>query len=176
MSSKNKWVKLGRVLREWGVRGELKCVCFNPESLLFSEVSHLYVEEGDGFESKEIEAVQPHDQYWRLKFKGMDNPEAAREFRGRFLALPREELPELEEGEVYLSDLEGMEVLGPEGEVLGTVQGWQNSGGVDALLVGKDLKDAVPIPYEDDFIERTDSEKGQVKLKEMGLDLLKLNE
>lgn len=176
MAFPRKWVKLGKVLREWGVRGEVKCVCFNPDSTLFSEISQLYIEGPQGFDRVLLEGCRPHDQYWRVKFKGFDNPEAAKKLRGRFLALPREELPECTEGEFYLSDLEGLSVKGPQGQDLGKVWGIHEIGDSEAILVGEDLTSSTPIPYEKDFVEQTDWEAGSLTLTGMGMELIQINQ
>jgi len=174
MNPTKKWVPLGKVLREWGVRGQVKCACFNPESSLFGELKKMYLKFPDGFQPLEVEDARPHDDCWRLKFKGYDTPERAKELRGLLIGVPREELPSLDSGELYVSDLVGLKVEGPEGQSMGLVQGVQTSGESELLLIGEDLATAMAVPYEEDFVAATDMEGGKVLLKPMALELLEL--
>jgi 16S rRNA processing protein RimM len=174
MGPSQKWVPLGKILREWGVCGQVKCLAFNPESSLFFQSPTLYLETGEGYRPFQVEEVRPHDQYWRIKFRGIESPEAAKLFRGREIALPREELPEVEEGEIYLDDLVGFEVLGPQEKNLGKVLAWETVGSSEVFSVGKDIKSAKLIPYREEFVEKTDKKNKKIFLTLLAMELLKV--
>jgi len=83
-----------------------------------------------------------------LKFAGVDTRTEAETLRGWYVCIPEEQRPQLEEGEIYLSDIVGCEVVTREvvtGEErrIGVVTGWQDLGGPVVLEVGDDLL----IPY-----------------------------
>lgn len=177
------WVEVGKVLREWGVHGMLKCLCFNPASPLFAQRQSFYLlpPEKNAIPTLfEVEWVQPHGapagEYWRLKFKGVESPEVAKAFRGHLLLVPRDELPPLKPGEVYLNDLLGLEVHSPQAQVLGQVLALQALGGSEGLVIGQALQQSVPIPYEDEFVAAIDWEARTLKLTELGHELIKINE
>jgi 16S rRNA processing protein RimM len=172
MSSSQKWVPLGKVLREWGVRGQVKCIAFNPESSLLAESPTLYLETADGYLPFQVEEVRPHDQYWRIKFQGIDTPDAVRQYRGTAIALPREALPKIDKDEIYLEDLLGFEVMGPQGEALGRVLGWETVGSSEVFSVGEDLKSAHLIPYREEFVEKTDQAERKIFLTILAMELM----
>lgn len=150
----------------------MKCASFNSESDLMAEVETLYLETAEGYRPFLVERVEPHDEYWRIKFKGIENPETARKYRGHLIALPREELPELPQGETYLEDLLGFQVLGPEGEILGRVLAWETVGSSEVFLVGENLKSAHFIPYRREFVKKTDMEAKKFFLTPFAMELL----
>ena len=63
-----------------------------------------------------IEAVREHSGGFLIKFKGIDSKEKADKLRGHFLAVPQDELVELEEDEFWHWELEGLQAFSPEGE------------------------------------------------------------
>ena len=70
-----------------------------------------------------------------VKFKNIPTREDAEEFRGTALFVPREEFPELEEDELYYSDLEGMTVLNHKGDKIGKVGSVFSNGAQDVFTV-----------------------------------------
>lgn len=171
MPSPKKWVPVGKILREWGVGGQVKCVCFNPTSNLFSQIEEIFLEDAQGPRRLPLEGVKRHGKFWLLKLPGYDNPEIAQELRQITLLMPRESLPAPESGEIYLTDLEGLKVLGPDGEELGTIQGILNIGDSEVLEVGFNPQQTFMVPYEDDFVAKTSLKEGVIFLRELAKDL-----
>jgi len=166
-----KWVPVGKLLREWGVRGQIKSVSFNPRSPLFSNIDKLYFKKSGQFKVLALVDAHAHGEFWLLKFSGIENPEDARDLRGEVLYLDRNTLPPPGPGEIYLTDLEGFKVLDWEGKDLGRVQGFQRVGDSEVMLIGKEEKDSLMIPYESDFVEKTSKEEGIIMLKELAKEL-----
>lgn len=176
MNSPKAWVELGQVLKEWGTGGELKCLSYNPESELFRQVSRLYVGSEGRYHPRELEGARRHGKFWRLKFRDWNTPEAAKACGGEKLALPREEMPALDSGQIYLTDLLQIQVLDSGGRVLGKVVAIQQVGDSDVLWIETAEHHRVPVPYETDFVAFTDLKAGQLKLTAMALDLFEMNQ
>lgn len=166
---------MGKILREWGVRGQVKCESFNPRSPILSNKKHFYRESAGHFLKLTKNEAKAHGRFWLLKFSGYENPESARALRGDLLYLPRESLPKLPAGEIYLSDLEGWKVLGPDGKPLGLIQHFERVGGSEVMMIGPNAKETVGIPYESDFVQSTSRERQLVVLKDLALDLFEIN-
>lgn len=171
MGPSQQWVSLGKVLREWGVRGHLKCEVFNPESSLLLAVKSLFLQTPEGYREFAVEQARPHDRYLRLKLKGIDQPETAKEFRGCLIGLPREALPPLAAGEFYLADLVGFSVEAPNGEKLGDVLRWEKIGDTEVFLVGEDMESAWRVPYRKIFIQETLPKERKIRLKPAAMEL-----
>ncbi|MDL1871680.1 16S rRNA processing protein RimM [Deltaproteobacteria bacterium PRO3] len=164
MSPPSKFVRLGKILQEWGIKGQVRFLSFNPESDLYPRLSY-FVPEADESGRLEIESVKRHGRYWLLKLKGYENPETARELRGKVLGLPRIELPRPRRGEVYLSDLEGLEVRAADGTAVGVIAGFQKVGDHEVMRIERAAGGEAMVPYHAEFVESTNLKEGFVALK-----------
>ena len=145
MSAREKWVILGRVSGVFGVKGWLKVqsyteprdniVGFGAWTLRMNGVDHAF----------EVEDGHSHAGSVVAKLHGIDDREKAREWIGAEVVVSRERLPAIAEGELYWTDLEGLEVRTTTGIVLGKVDHLLATGGNDVLVL-----DSVPqllIPF-----------------------------
>ena len=71
------------------------------------------------------------------RFAEVRDRTAAEALRGTALCVPREALPELDEGEFYFSDLLGLAVVTEKGEAVGTVCAVENFGATDIVEIEK---------------------------------------
>ncbi|HHV13866.1 MAG TPA: 16S rRNA processing protein RimM [Clostridiales bacterium] len=101
------------------------------------------IPKGNEFLSLEIEGVKFFKQMVILKFKGIDDINDAEKYRGRDLLVDRENAVKLEEGEYFIYDLIGSEVITDEGETLGSLAEILATGANDVYVVktgeGKEL-------------------------------------
>ena len=115
-------VPIGVVTRPHGVRGEVRVHPFNPDSTLLGELAVVWGKgPSDATERRMvIRRARRAPKHWILTFEGVQGMEAAEALRGVELSVPRDELPEPADDEVYLADLEGLEVRHGD-RVVGTV-------------------------------------------------------
>ncbi len=106
-------VEIGTVLGPHGLRGEVRVrLHFSASELLFERDS-VWV----GGEEKQIEGARGTGKGVLLKLEGVTDRDQAAGLAGSVLAVPRQELPPLDEGEFYLCDLVGAEVFTPTGSI-----------------------------------------------------------
>ncbi|GAU18774.1 hypothetical protein TSUD_80630 [Trifolium subterraneum] len=109
----------------------------------------------------EVELEEGREHYgkncWILKFRGIESVEEAKMLIGATLLVTEEDKPELEDGEFYSHDLNGMRVFMKEnGKLLGTVINVFNNGANDLLQISLDSsfdvldKNGKPRPEEID--------------------------
>jgi len=96
------------------------------------------LEGGEGRRA-ELERSWIHSGQLVLKFIGVDTRTDAEALQGWFVCVPQEERQPLEQGQHYLSDLVGCEVVAAGDRTIGVVSGWQDVGGPVILEVGSDL-------------------------------------
>ncbi|HSC17090.1 MAG TPA: ribosome maturation factor RimM [Gammaproteobacteria bacterium] len=161
MSAGEKWVILGRVSGVFGVKGWLKVqsyteprdniVGFGAWTLRMNGVDHAF----------EVEDGHSHAGSVVAKLHGIDDREKAREWIGADIVVARERLPAIAEGELYWTDLEGLEVRTTSGIALGKVEHLLATGGNDVLVL-----DSVPqrlIPFVvGAVVKEVDLEKGLI--------------
>lgn len=98
-----------------------------------------------------------------FKFKGVDTISDAERLAGADVAIPMEARAQAGEGEYYQSDLVGCEVF--EGvRFLGTVEGWQETGG--PLLVEVKTQDGkeLLIPFAKAIFTKIDLERRRIEV------------
>lgn len=122
-----------------GVRGEVKVFPTTDEAERFLELDYVLLDTGRELRKLEIQNVKFFKNLAILKFKGIDNINDIEMYKGRDLWIPREEGQELEEGEYYVADLIGMNVLLEDGTVFGTLKDVMETGANDVYVI--DTKD-----------------------------------
>lgn len=124
---------LGAIVGVHGIKGEVKVKSFTESERNLERYGVLEDQNGRPFEVK----VAGHSkELLRVKIKGVDDRNAARELIGCRLYADRSALPELKsEDEFYQADLIGLEVRLEDGTVAGRVSGIYNFGAGEILEI-----------------------------------------
>ena len=94
-----------------------------------------------------LKSVRPGGAGAIARFAEIADRAAAEALRGQLLAVPREALPPLDEGEYYHADLIGLTVVDAHGASLGTVVAVENFGAGDLLEVERPDGKRALIPF-----------------------------
>ena len=120
---------VGHVGRAHGTRGEVyvQPLTDHPESVYApGVVLRAAADEGESPDADaallRIDGVRPFRAGYLVTFGGVDTRNDAELLRGRYVVMPIDELPELEEGELFLHQLIGMRVRTVDGRDVGEVQ------------------------------------------------------
>ena len=129
-------ITIGRVLKPWGVKGEVKVepITDFPERFTMLKRLTLTSPAGESVVS-EVTSVRYAGGIPYLLFKGYDTPEQVKAFNGWFLQIPEEEAMPLPEGQYYWFELIGMEVFSEAGEKLGTIVDIFETGSNDVYVM-----------------------------------------
>jgi len=104
-----------------------------------------------------ISDSRPFKKGLLVRFEELQDRDSAELWRGRYLLARFDELPPLEEDQVYLHDLIGMKVVSVAGEELGTVTTFYELP-QGLMLDINTRRGSVLIPYRPEIIVRTDIE------------------
>jgi len=123
-------VAVARLVRARGIRGELAAIPLNDRRERYDSLQRVIVRDTE----YEVERVWWHGEQMILKFRGVDTRSAAEAITGNEVYVTESERATLPEGEYYLSDLVGCEVIEQaSGRRIGVVSGWQETGGPPLL-------------------------------------------
>ncbi|MBI4537823.1 MAG: 16S rRNA processing protein RimM [candidate division NC10 bacterium] len=126
---------LGRILKPYGVRGEVKVASWAEGTALLCQLAECWVGPPDGaWQAVAIERSRLQGRAVILKLAGVGSPEAARSLVGREVAIPREAAPDPPEGSYYHADLLGLAVTDGE-RALGAVVEILETAAHDVLVV-----------------------------------------
>jgi 16S rRNA processing protein RimM len=130
------WLIVAELGRPHGIRGQAtaRLAGVSPETLV--SLSDLRLARADGAERKtRVLRVQPKGEGVVLELEGLTDRDAAEEWRGGALIARRDQLPALDDGEWYVSDLIGSTVVSEAGEDLGVLDDVLKMPANDVLVV-----------------------------------------
>ncbi len=157
-------VLLGRIVGVHGVHGAVKLESFTePRLAIFDYRPWLLEREPGRFET--IAQAQGHTQGKGVvaTLPGVVDRDVAAAWVGAGIWVPRVALPELEPGEFYQTDLEGLQVVNAAGEDLGHVSHLFNNGAHDVLVTRDAAGRQRLIPYVTGrYVESVDLEAGRI--------------
>ncbi len=155
-------VILGRVSGLHGVQGWLKIFSFTrSRENIFTYTPWLIKQPTGVWQKQEVTAWRAQGKGLVAKFAEVDDREIARTFVGRDIAVSREQLPALAEGEYYWCDLMGLEVINQAREVLGTVVEIRETGANDVLVVKGQERYLIPL-LEGSVVKQVEWEQGRM--------------
>ena len=111
-----------------------------------------------------IRSLRHHNNGRLVAFEGWDSREQVGELRNQELFVRADDRPKLPEGEHYLHEILGLEVLTEEGQHLGIVADWIETGANGVFVVrppeGKDIL----LPDIEEVILNIDLDKKQIRV------------
>ncbi len=102
-----------------------------------------------------VERSRGYHREWLLKLHGVEERDAWAPWRGMFIAMPQDQLPPPDEGEVYLHELAGFAVRNAAGDTLGVVSDvYEMPAGVMIEVQGP--RREFLLPYRREFVTAVD--------------------
>ena len=146
--------QMGALGSSFGVKGWMKVRSFTdrPENL-FDYSPWFIRQRGAEWREVQVEEYRPHGNDFIVKLNVASTPEEAKAYAGAEIGIRRSSLPPVPEGTIYLSDLEGLTVIGNDGVMLGKVLRIRDYGAAPIMEVSpsdhlaKERKDNFLIPY-----------------------------
>lgn len=149
-------VTIGKIVRPFGVRGEVKVRSLSDVPGRFDHLDKISVVVSDGraFEAT-VTHVRPAGPTYIMGLEGVTSPEEAGAFRGGLIQVPRTTIPASPEHTYYECDLIGMTVETETGEEVGVIESILDVPGNQVLTVRKGTQEVL-IPAARDLITRVD--------------------
>jgi 16S rRNA processing protein RimM len=161
MSPPRPTLEVGYVARVHGLKGELAVRTFDPDSEALSSVRRIVLRLRSGEERDlSLVSVRGAAEAVLVTLAGIDSREDAEPLRGAAVLVHREDLPPPSEGEWFQGDLVGLEARTPEGIPLGKVTEIWNTGPVPVLVVEGGGREALMVPFVDEFVPEVDVPAG----------------
>jgi 16S rRNA processing protein RimM len=131
---------LGRIVAPFGVKGWVKIHPFGDDPLSWSKMPQWWLADQpdappEAWQGIKLAAFREHGTGLVASFEGVADRNAAEALQGRYIAAPREALPEPDADEFYWGDLVGLGVVNQAGEALGTVEAMMSTGAHDVLQI-----------------------------------------
>jgi len=162
MTSGNDFIVVGKISGLYGVRGWVRVFSYTQPRENILTYKTWYLQEANGWIPFELESGRAHSKGVVAKLVGYDDRDRAIELQQKTIAIKREQLSELEEGDYYWDQLVGLRVTNLEDVELGIVDTLVETGANDVLIVKQDDQERL-IPFvKDDVIKEIDLEAGMM--------------
>lgn len=160
-SGEPEFVAVGKLRRPHGIRGEIVLTLWTefPERL----GSGVNVFVGKDYQQVKIRSTRWHREDMLVTFEGYQTPEEVGVFRNKVVFVRAEDLPPLEDDEVYLHQLFGLRVIRDDDKtVLGTIVEIIETGANDVIVVQREDGKEVLLPYIDSVVLFIDTRKREM--------------
>lgn len=156
---------LGRVAAPHGVKGWIKLQVFGETVEALLQHRQWWLGRAKQWSAFVVSEGRVHGNTALACLEGIHTREAAASLKGLDVAVPRERLPAVAQGEYYWTDLEGMEVANREGQVLGKVEAVFSNGAQSVLVVrGGGQKAELLIPFVTAYVEGVDAAARRIRV------------
>ena len=160
----DKYVCVGKIVAAQGLKGEVRILPASDFPQRFTEPGTRWIR-GRGQSEKEVQLLSgrqlPGKDLFVVRFEGVNNRTAAEGLVHQELLVAADDIPELEEGEFHVKDLQGLNVLlQSKAEPIGVVVDLHH-GGNDLLEI--ELKAdgrRCLVPFVDAIVPEVDLEQG----------------
>lgn len=148
-------VALAAVAGAHGIKGELRLKLFAEGLDSLKAHKTLFV----GGKPAKLISIRDGGKVAVARFEGVNDRGAAEKLRGTLIEVERDQLPSLDEGEFYFSDLIDLPVVDDAGEPIGHVVGVENFGASDIVEIEKPNGKRFMVPLTKAAVPEWDAEK-----------------
>lgn len=152
-------VAIGQIERSFGVKGEVKVRSLSDAPGRWDSLTTVSLVAKDGRAmDTQVTHVRRAGSGFIVGLAGLTTPEAAGQWRGGYIQVPRGTVPALPDGQYYQCDLIGLSVCSDQGQLIGTLeQIWDLPG--NHVFVVRGETGEVLIPAAKELIVAVDLEQ-----------------
>ena len=151
-------VIMGKVAAAHGIQGWIKVQPFTAEPGNLADYRTWWLgNEQQGWRELDVLKSAPQGKSVVAQLMGCHDRNVAEKYKGLLVAVPRSRLPKPDEDEYYWSDLIGLDVVTPSGELLGVVDNLLETGANQVLCV-RGAEQEILIPFIPQVIQQVDLE------------------
>ena len=160
-------IRLGSINGTHGLKGWVKVFSYTDPLEAILDYSPWILRKGGSEKELMIKGGQANGKRLIAHLEGVDSRDLAEDLIGYEVHVSVDAMPDLEEGEFYWYQLEGLTVRNSAGEVLGKIDHLLETGANDVMVVEPSIdsidKKQRLIPYlMGDVVKRVDQETGVV--------------
>lgn len=152
---------LGRIVGLYGVKGWVKVFSYTDPREAVLQYQDWQLKQHGVMTPIRLSEGKRHGKTVIARLGDISDRDAAAELLEAEIYVARDELPEVEGGSYYWTDLEGLTVVRQDGQAIGNVAYLLETGAHDVLVVKGDTERLIPFVM-DEFIVDVDLDKGLI--------------
>ncbi len=157
-----RYLIIGRVLKPWSYRGEMKIEILTDFPDRFASLRQVYI--GDDAKPFSVERARLHGKSALFKLQSVDTTQAAEKLRDQLVYVAREDAVPLAPSQHYLYELVGLRVVTTDGKLLGEVVDVLDTGANDVYVVRDGVREIL-IPAIEDVVREIAVERGEMVVR-----------
>ena len=131
----DKYIIIGKLGKIHGLNGWLNLYPETKPADKILDYKPLYCMLLSEWQKMNVDDIKSYGNHFLLHIQGIDNPEDAKKYVGKEIAILRDQLAKLRQGEYYWTDLEGVTVINQNNIELGTIDHLMETGSNDVMVV-----------------------------------------
>jgi len=160
-------IAIGKIRTSHGVNGFLKVLSFSGQTDHFLKLKEFVLKKDGKVKTLAVESIKASGSTVFVKLKGIDSPEIGKTYSGWEIWVPEELAAKLSDGEYYLKDLNGCNLVNT-GKILGRIIGISENS-INDLLEVKTETGIYIIPFKNEYIGEVNIDSGTVELTALWL-------
>lgn len=165
------YIPIGTIVKAHGVKGEVKVAPLGADVAVLSVLETIETVplafENCMPKDYTITSYKTQPKNCIVKLKGVDSIDDAEALRGAVVSVPKDVLPDPDEGAYYVYDLVGLDVVDEAGRCYGTVVGEFATKSNDVLEIETSNKEIVNIPFIEDIVKDVDVENKRLVIENL---------
>jgi 16S rRNA processing protein RimM len=162
------WIAVGKLLRTVGLDGWVRVSLMTDYPERFEPGAEFYFQMKTGSPVPcQISDIRDHfsETLLEVKFEGCEDRDAVSAFIGAYLVIPKSERAEADDESFYPDEIQGLDLLSPEGEKVGKVVRLEADVPSPYLVIDSKEYGEVLIPFRKVFFSEISKKKALLKLK-----------
>lgn len=132
---KNKYLRVGQIVRAHGVHGDVKVLPLTDDPARYRKLKTAYLERGGDYLPVALDDVRLQPDAVILHVSGYDTPEKAEQLKSAYLCVDRENAVALDEYTYFVADLIGCETFDTAGKAYGKITDVLETGANDVYEI-----------------------------------------
>lgn len=157
-------LQIGKIVNIQGIKGEVRVIPLTDNPERFKKLDWLYIDKNGIKDKYYLEGVKYLKNLVVLKFKGVDDPEAAEALRGAFLLIDRKDAVKLPENSYFICDLIGLKVADENGKLLGELKDVLQTGSNDVYVIKCENGSEILLPALKSVVMDISIEEGRMSV------------
>lgn len=166
MSDNSSYLTIAVIGAALGIKGWVRAQSHTSPSDNLLDYKEFWIGLNGQWQPAVCEESKAHGKTYALKLKGIDDRNQAEGLRHYAIAIKKDSLPDLADGEYYWHQLQGLKVINTDSQLFGEVSGLLETGSNDVLVV-KATADSIDqrerlLPYRPECVLSVDLETKQI--------------
>lgn len=129
-------ILIGEITGVFGLKGAVKVKSLVDDPAIFKKLKQCTLTDSKGVSLEvNVTGTKWHSDRWLLQFEGVETPESAMLLKNNRVYITTDKLPVAKSDEVYWVDIEGAEVKDKDGNPVGTLVDFIETGATDVLVI-----------------------------------------